>query len=272
MKLSELFKDKEKNKFKQICFSLIQAGLHSKDIVLEFYKNGFETEIKADNSPVTQADLASNKYICDFLTKEYPNFAILSEENKDNLSRLKFKDLFIIDPIDGTSDFINHDDEFSINLAYALDKKVVVGVIVVPAKNLLYFSFNDNNSYKYYIDQDKIENIHVSARENDLIVLTSRMHSSGLDLLEPIKNKIKQVVPCGSSYKGCQIAEGKADIYYTTSKNTKEWDVAPIDVIVKNAGGYFLNLDGYIDFEYNREDPYNQKGFYVCNIKENIIK
>ena len=272
MKLNDFIKLHKDEKYFDILENLLNIGSEAKNIVLNFYKNGFDVSIKQDDSPVTQADLASNKFITTKLKTLYKDFAILSEEDIDSKTRLTNDNLFIVDPIDGTSDFINHDDEFAINLAYAYKRKVEVGVIVVPAINKLYFSYCDNFSYEYDQTNDEVTQIKVSNRTTNLIMLRSRMHAVKSKLVDYLEKDILKTTPCGSSYKGCLVSKGEADFYFTTSPNTKEWDVAPIDIIVRNAGGLFLDGETLKPFVYNRENPYNLKGFFCLNSTDLLNK
>lgn len=259
-------------KYSDILLDLITIGIKAKDEVLKYYHDGFKVETKSDKSPVTSADLASNKIICEYLKNKYPSYAILSEESTDDLKRLENDRVFIIDPIDGTADFVDKDDEFSINLAFAVKGEIKVGVIIIPALNYCYFSYGHNPSYFYDLNENFIKIIHVSEKTDNLTVLTSRKHEVDLNVIKPIKHLVKDIKPCGSSYKGCLIAQGDADMYFNHSQNTKEWDVAPIDIIVTNAGGVFLTLNKMEKFIYNKKDPYNRDGFLCMNRSDYYIK
>lgn len=268
MKYAEYLDSVKNDKYTSILIDLINIGLKSKDIVLDFYNKGFSVKIKKDDSPVTQADLASNKFITSELKRLYKDYAILSEEDIDSKTRLTNDNLFIVDPIDGTTDFINKDGEFVINLAYAYKHVVKVGVIVVPCLNKIYFSCKDNYSYEYDLEKDIVSQIHVSSRKDNLIMLKSRTHPCESSIEKELKPLVKEIRLCGSAYKACLVSKGEADLYFTNSSFTKEWDVAPIDIIVRNAGGVFVDFKTLKPFVFNRENPYNENGYYCLNSNE----
>ena len=118
----------------------IKAAKDASKVILDFYHNGFKVETKDDNSPVTSADKASDKLIKEELIKAFPNYAFLTEEsyNKNDRSRLKNDYVWIIDPLDGTKDFVAHDDEFTINIALSYKHEVVLGVVLIPVKNEIF--------------------------------------------------------------------------------------------------------------------------------------
>ncbi|NLB49928.1 MAG: 3'(2'),5'-bisphosphate nucleotidase CysQ, partial [Erysipelotrichia bacterium] len=110
----------------------IEAGKRASVKIMEIYRKGFDVEIKSDQSPVTEADKLADKIIYDYLRKEFPNHAFFTEESDDNLNRLKNDFVWIIDPVDGTKNFVARDDEFTTNIALAYKHEIVVGVVVVP--------------------------------------------------------------------------------------------------------------------------------------------
>ena len=138
----------------------------AKEAVLKIYYEGFEVNIKADNSEVTNADLLSEKIIKESLSKNFPNYAILSEESSDNKERLTNDYCFIVDPIDGTKDYVNKTNNFAINIALAYKKEVVLGVIAVPCRNLYYYAIKGQGAYK--IENEIVIKIHVSDRKEKL--------------------------------------------------------------------------------------------------------
>ena len=220
--------------------------------VMKIYNDGnLGVEIKEDNSPVTKADKLADSLIREHLHKNFPSYAFLTEESTDDLSRLNNDYVWIIDPIDGTKDFIAHDGDFSINVGLAYKHEPVLGVIMTPADNIIYYAIKGKGSYK--IDANgNVKQIHVSNRTN--------------------KNtaQIPSIITFGSSKKGCLIAEGVADVCYRTTHNTKEWDTCAMHIIITEAGGYFSDIDGN-SISYNREDVYNRNGYVICNSKENFI-
>jgi 3'(2'), 5'-bisphosphate nucleotidase len=248
----------------------IEAGHRASEKIMEIYKKGFDVEIKSDNSPVTDADKAADQIIREYLHKEFPNYAFLTEESEDNLDRLENDFVWIVDPVDGTKDFVAKDDEFTTNIALSYKHEIVVGVVVVPARNELYFASKGNGAFHY--KDGKTSRIHVNDKLDNLTVLTSVFHTNEKEqaLIEKHKDKITKIEKYGSSIKPCRIAEGLAELSYRESAGTKEWDTAASDIIVKEAGGVFVEPDGK-NFVYNRKDVYNRKGYIVCNRKENML-
>ena len=256
--------------------AMLAAAANASRNVLKYYnKNTFSVETKDDNSPVTTADLASNEIIVECLSRLFPDYAILSEETADNKNRMQNPYVFIIDPIDGTKDFIAHNNEFAINIALVHNNEVVAGVVAVPALGLTYFASKGDGAY--LLDQtqpvDDLKPIHVTSKTSGLTVLTSRFHytDSEKSLVEKHKDKIANVKTVGSAYKICCIAQGLAEITYRTNPGTKEWDTAAPQIIVEEAGGMFIDLKTMSRMKYNREDVRNLDGYIVVNRKENII-
>lgn len=257
--------------YEEILKDMILAAQKAKDIIINYYKQGVSYELKEDNSPVTIADKESNKCIKEYLTKKYPGFAILSEEDKDSEDRLKNDYVIIIDPLDGTEDFIKRTDQFAINIALCYKHEIVAGVIGVPCLNYIYYASKDNGSYK--IDENgNITKLHVSNKTDNLTCLVSMFHTTKKEeeLISKHKDKIGEIKKCGSSYKACMIAEGKAEFTYRMSSGTKEWDTAPFEIIIKEAGGVVLKPD-LTPMKYNRKDVYNREGYIVANKIENIL-
>ena len=238
--------------------------------IMKIYNQGFDVEIKEDNSPVTMADKNADNIIRGHLHKMFPDHAFLTEESEDNQERLSNDYVWIVDPVDGTKDFVARDGGFTTNIALAYKHEVVVGVVLIPVTGEIYFATKDGGAYHQI--GEVIKKIHVNDKTEDLTVLKSVFHSNEKEamLIEKHSDKIKHVEKFGSSLKPCRIAEGLAEITYRMSAGTKEWDTAACDIIVKEAGGVFVEPDGK-DIVYNREDVYNRKGYVVANKKENIL-
>lgn len=254
------------NELKDMIFIAKKAS----SLLVDYYSKHVEVEIKSDNSPVTIADKESNKLITTYLKEKYPTYAFLSEEDKDDLNRLNNDLVFIIDPLDGTEDFIKHTDQFAINIALSYKHEVVAGVIAVPFYKKIYYGLKDSGAF--VVEEDTTKRISVSNKTEDLTCLTSVFHFSEKEkeLITKHSDKIKNVAKCGSSYKACLIAEGKAELSYRLQPGTKEWDTAPFEIIVKEAGGVVLKPD-FTPMKYNREDVYNREGYIIANKKENIL-
>lgn len=248
----------------------IEAGLLAKEKILEIYHQPFDVEIKEDNSPVTLADKTADKIIHDYLAKLFPDYAFLTEESDDNLERLNNDFVWIVDPVDGTKDFVARDGGFTTNIALAYKHEVVVGVVIVPVTGEIYYASKGNGAF--YRKDLLLERIHVNDKTDDLTCLRSVFHfnEDEKNLIEKHFDKIKHVEKFGSSLKPCRIAHGKAEITYRLSAGTKEWDTAASQIIVEEAGGLFVEPDG-TPIRYNRKDVYNRKGYVVVNRKENIL-
>lgn len=238
--------------------------------ILEIYNSDFEITYKEDDSPLTCADRAADEIIVNLIRAKYPEHAILSEESADHLSRLENPYCWVIDPLDGTKEFIHRTDEFTVNIALVYHHKPVVGVVYVPVTDELYYSILGEGSYYEHIGN--VEKIHVSGRTDELRILSSKYHRSDafLDLVEHNASRIKVVEGVGSSLKGCLIARGEAEGYYRYGL-TSEWDTAAVQLIVEEAGGIFKQMDD-TEMIYNRKDTLNRKGFYIVNDFVNILK
>ncbi len=248
----------------------LKAGISVIKPIMDIYNRGFDVEIKEDNSPVTEADKLADKLIREFLHKCYPTYAFLTEESEDNKSRLNNDYVWIIDPVDGTKDFVAKDGGFTVNIGLAYKHEVVVGVVIAPATGDIYFASKGNGAYHQI--GDEVKKIHVNDKIDNLTVLCSVFHFNEKEeaLITKWKDRITTKRKVGSALKACQIAEGLAEISYRMSAGTKEWDTAASQCVVEEAGGLFVKPDG-TPIKYNREDVYNREGYVIVNRKENIL-
>ncbi len=240
--------------------------------IMEVYESGdFGIEAKADDSPLTLADKAANRIIVDMLKTEFPGYAVLSEEEQDDLSRLENDLCFVVDPLDGTKEFIKRNGQFTVNIALSYKHKSVMGVIYVPVTKELYYAVQGYGSYME--TEGNTERMNVSDEKkmkSDLNVVMSNSHGAAeMDELIRIHG-LKNYVKVGSSLKGCMIAKGAADVYYRFGP-TMEWDTAAMQCIVEEAGGLLRQMDDS-EMLYNREDSLNSKGFYILNNIENKLR
>lgn len=244
----------------------VKAG----EIIIQIYNDSFDIEYKEDESPITIADKKSNQIIVDGLMKNFPQYAVLSEECEDDPSRLNNDWCWVVDPLDGTKEFINKNGEFTVNIALAYKNRVVLGVVYVPVTKELYYGASGFGAY--YQKESGPVRISVSERTEDIRVMMSRSHATDKlkNLIERNDHKISYVKRAGSSLKGCMIAKGDAEVYYRFGP-TKEWDTAAMQCIVEVAGGIFKQMDG-TDMLYNRKNTLNDKGFYIINNIENELK
>ncbi len=230
-----------------------------------------EVTYKEGNMPLTAADKASNRIIVDALREAFPDYAILSEEEKDDRSRLEQAYCFVVDPLDGTKEFIKRNGQFTVNIALAYEHRSVLGVIYVPVTGELYYAVQGQGAW---LDTPKEQGrrLHVSG-ETDLSKVRMVMSSShGCEQMDRLleKYKIQNFVKMGSSLKGCVVAKGEAELYYRFNP-TMEWDTAAMQCIVEEAGALFRQMDD-TPMLYNREDSLNAKGFYIINTRKNKLE
>ncbi|MDH4944091.1 3'(2'),5'-bisphosphate nucleotidase CysQ [Sulfurimonas sp. C5] len=225
--------------------------------IMEIYKKDFQVEYKDDKSPLTEADLASNKLICETLMELYPNIPIMSEENKqiEYEIRRNWEYYWCIDPIDGTKEFIKKNDEFTVNIALIHKNTPVLGVVYAPAICAMYSAKQGKGAY---LNGKKLP-LYINEKQGDkLYVVASKSHLSHetqqfIDNLNA--NEIEQVSK-GSSLKLCMVAEGSADIYPRLAP-TMEWDTAAADAIVREAGKMTYQFNSDIPVVYNKENLLN---------------
>ncbi|MFA5421722.1 MAG: 3'(2'),5'-bisphosphate nucleotidase CysQ [Bacilli bacterium] len=248
----------------------IRAVLSARDKIMEIYKKPFEVEIKEDNSPVTLADKTADEIIRRVISQAFPNHAFLTEESSDDKSRLTNDYVWIVDPVDGTKDFVDKNGEFTTNVALAYQHEIVVGVVLVPATGELYYATKGAGSF--YQKKNRIKKIRVNNKTRGLTVLTSRFHVNELELAMIGKHNdlIKRRKTYGSAIKPCRIARGLAEVSYRLSAGTKEWDTAASQIIVEEAGGVFVKPSGE-RILYNRDDVYNREGYVIANRIENVL-
>ena len=247
-----------------VCNVAIEAG----NEILNFYNHDIEVTHKEDLSPLTKADLASNKIILESLNKLNSNIPILSEESLVDWSiRKNWKKYWLVDPLDGTKEFIKKNGEFTVNIALIEDNHPILGVVYVPAKSLLYLAEKDKGSFKTNT-KDKLKNfegiqkILVSSQMNRARVIGSRSHSNAtFDNWVKEKFPNAEIVQAGSSLKFCLIAEGEADIYPRFGP-TSEWDIAAGHILVNEAGGKIRTFQND-SISYNTKENIINPEFYV---------
>ncbi len=242
---------------------LINLSKKAGKAILDIYNSeDFAIEIKSDNSPLTKADKASNKIIEEGLKKLFPGIPILSEEGKKipYKERKNWEQFWLVDPLDGTKEFIKRNGEFTVNIALIENNAPAFGVIYVPVTGEIYYGGPNYGSWK----NDR--QIFVSKRnsQDKLSVVQSRSHSGEEENDFYSNYKIKESLSKGSSLKICLVAEGKAEIYFRSGP-TWEWDTGAGHAILLGAGGYFVNKDKS-ELVYNKEIIKNF-GFIVSAFK-----
>ena len=248
----------------------IEAGVKAIEGILKIYNTDFDVEIKDDNSPVTLADKNADKVIREYLHEKYPDYAFLTEESIDNKERLNNDYVWIVDPVDGTKDFVARRGEFTTNIALAYKHEAVVGVVVIPLTGEIYYAAKGLGAF--YRHNGKTERIHVNDKLEGLTVLKSVFHTKPNEeaVYEKYKDRIAKIEKWGSAIKACRIARGLGELSLRLNDGTKEWDTAASQVVVEQAGGIFLDTKGQ-RIMYNREDVHNRIGYVICNRKENFL-
>ncbi len=229
------------------------------DAIMQVYNSdNFEVEIKGDDSPLTKADLASHNVIINALEKLFPQIPCLSEESTgiEFKERKEWQKCFIIDPLDGTKEFIARNDDFTVNIALLDKGKPVLGVIYVPVLDTYYYAAEGLGAYKKIGQQTEqsitVRDLPEKNGEKHFTVVASRRH--GLDKVESLCQNFSSydLTSRGSSLKMCLVAEGSADIYPRLAL-TSEWDTAAAQAIVEQAGGRLVQLD-FSDMTYNQKE------------------
>lgn len=255
--------------------SLLAAVEAGKDI-LTVYDTKFEVEYKEDRSPLTEADKRANLRIIEMLSDFGLPFLTEEEEATPYEQRKNWRKVWIVDPLDGTKEFVKRNGEFTVNIALAEDGKPVLGVIYSPVFKDLYFAMRDFGSYKverhdvialmnenkFFFDEiiKKAKRLPAEDKREKHTVVASRSHlnSETFNYLEELKKEKGEIVliNSGSSLKMCLVAEGKADEYPRFGP-TMEWDTAAGQVIVEQAGGKLLRMEDMQPLTYNRENLRN---------------
>ncbi len=240
----------------------IKAANEAGRAILEIYQGNYETSTKNDDSPITDADLKSNEVIKEILSQT--EHQILSEEDKDDLSRLSKETIWIVDPLDGTSDFIDKTGEFTVMISLIKNKKPILGVIGWPTEKTLFVAQKGSGAFRFSNEEwSKISVTKVSEIPKCRTV-GSRHHLSDREKLFIKKLGIEDFTSIGSSLKVGKISSGEAEAYITTTNKMKEWDSAASYCIISEAGGKMTDMSGN-DLTYNNEDVYHQNGILVTN-------
>ena len=240
----------------------IKAAQEASNVILDIYQKDYNISTKTDNSPVTDADLESNKIINKILSNT--KYSILSEEDVDDQSRLSKDMIWIVDPLDGTSDFIDKTGEFTIMIALIQNKKPILGVIAWPTEKTLFVAQKNCGAFRY--SNDKWDKISVTKIENlsKCRTIGSRHHLSDKEKEFIKKIGIKDFSSIGSSLKVGKISSGEAEVYITTTNKMKEWDTAASYCIITEAGGKMTDMLGN-ELTYNNKNVYHQNGILVTN-------
>ncbi len=243
------------NELKLIAEDLIETFKKAGDLSIELYRNGLKVELKDDNSPVSNGDLKVNELITDKIKKLTPSIPIISEETVDIKIKNSFDIFWLIDPIDGTREYIAGKEEYTLNAALVVNTVPVLGIVGVPKKKRLFYSFAPGESY--LIENGNIKKISCKKQQpkNKIVALSSMGKPSDLILNKLKEYNVSDIVKMASSYKFCVIATGEYDIY-AARERANEWDYAAGHAVAQNAGAIIKTLDGK-PFLYGKEDYKN---------------
>ena len=227
---------------KKITLSLIETFNQAGCAALSLRESGLKKKIKDDNTPVTNGDIEVNKILTKRITEITPNILIVSEENSAHKNDKNLNNFWLIDPIDGTNDYINNRNEFTLNAALIINKKPVIGIITAPAKKRIFYSYAMSNSYEL-VDNKEIELIN-KKKDSDEIKAVSYSNELKSEILKiHQKYKITTYQKMKSSLKFCVVATGEFDLYVAEPRAC-EWDIAAGHAIVEQAGGEVTDFEG----------------------------
>ena len=250
---------------------LIEISKDAGKAILEVYNREGDLNVnkKSDDSPITEADLAAHKIIEERLKQLTPDIPFLSEESEmpDYQTRSQWESYWLVDPLDGTKEFVNRNGEFTVNIALIKNHKPVAGIVYVPVTDVAYYGAEGLGAFKKAANNsvEPISTRTMAEKVGPTIVVASRRHGAEkLDAaLELIENKFGEcdLANMGSSLKICLVAEGKADIYPRLAP-TCEWDTAAAQAVLEAAGGVVVDPDMAV-FEYNRKEALLNPFFFA---------
>jgi len=252
------------------CQILKNIAVKAGEKIMEIYqREDFSaiTDFKADDSPLTLADKESHKIIASGLEASFIGIPVLSEEGRDISydERKEWKRFWLVDPLDGTKEFIKRNGQFTVNIALIEDGVPLLGVIYIPATKAFYFGQKGVMAFKE--DELGRSELRTGLRTSDLVAVGSQSHSSPEEQTVLNKLGVKEMLSKGSSLKFCMVAEGKADVYYRHGP-TMEWDTAAGQAIVEAAGGLVLDMEKN-PFRYNKQNLLNNS--FYCLSNKNLI-
>jgi len=238
------------NELKSLTESLLETFLNAGQKAIELRNKGLKTTFKSDNSPVTNGDLEVDKLLKEKIIQTTPNIPIISEETVNLNKNNEYKNFWLIDPIDGTKEYIKNNDEFTLNASLIIDLEPAIGVIYAPAKKKLFYSYGNGFSFERF-EQKKI---HLECKKKTKLGEVHAVSNSAIPSNEVLKIhkkfNVKKFVSMRSSYKFCVIATGEFDLYAAKAR-AYEWDIAAGHAILKHAGGMVTTLDEK-EFKYGK--------------------
>ena len=255
---------------KEIIHEIIAITRQAGSTIMEVYKTDFDIQIKADNSPVTAADTKANAIITEGLKEINPEIPILSEEGRDIPfeERSKWETFWLVDPLDGTKEFIKKNDEFTVNIALLEKNQPIFGVVFAPALDILFWGCQDKGSYKSNIG-NSYNSISVNSQLSDPVQIAgSRSHPSTKMNVFTSQFEKYEIKPMGSSLKICSVADGSVD-FYPRLGPTKEWDTGAAHAVLRAAGGEIIKYGTNEPLEYNKQNLLNPE--FIAGHMQNIL-
>jgi len=241
--------------------TVIDISHDAGELILDVYRNEFNVEIKGDGTPLTIADQRSHNLICSRLLELTPDIPILSEEseNIEFSDRSRWRTYWLVDPLDGTKEFVKRSGEFTVNIALIHENQPVLGVVHTPYKEWTHWGIHARGAWKQVANEAKQQIFAKNYSGGQAIIVASKSH--GQAKLEQFLDNFKkkegnyQISNMGSALKICLVAEGLGDIYPRLGL-TSEWDTASADIIIREAGGKIIQPNGKL-VVYNKENLLN---------------
>ena len=240
---------------KKIIEELVDTFLKAGELSISLRDKGLKKEIKSDNTPVSNGDLEVNKFITKKISEITPEIPIISEETSDNKNNSTLKDFWLVDPIDGTYDYINDLEEFTINAGLIINNKPVAGLINAPAKRRMFYAYGKGNAYE--LSNGKIVNLNdKTIKNNQSLKFISYSNKIKPEIQKIYKNLgVTENVKMKSSLKFCVVATGEYD-GYVAEPRAYEWDIAAGHAILLSAGGSITDFEGN-EILYGKKDLKN---------------
>ena len=240
---------------KKIIEELVDTFLKAGELSISLRNKGLKKEIKSDNTPVSNGDLEVNKFITKKISEITPDIPIISEETSDNKNNSTLKDFWLVDPIDGTYDYINDLEEFTINAGLIINNKPVAGLINAPAKRRMFYAYGEGNAYE--LSNGKIVNLNdKTIKNNQSLKFISYSNKIKPEIQKIYKNLgVTENVKMKSSLKFCVVATGEYD-GYVAEPRAYEWDIAAGHAILLSAGGSITDFEGN-EILYGKKDLKN---------------
>ncbi len=261
--------------FDRLVAVMRRLALEAGERILEVYNSAsFEVKSKSDTSPVTEADEAADALISAGLRAEFPDVTLITEEQADSHA-LSARTFLIVDPLDGTKEFVQRRGDFTVNIAYVQDGVPVRGVVYAPAQGRLFYTAPDGASVEEVGPHDvarpgATRALKVAASDNDaLMVVASKSHRDQATDDYIARYTVRDMTSAGSSLKFCLVATGEADLYPRLGR-TMEWDTAAGDAVLRGAGGHVVRFDDHTPLAYGK--PGWDNPFFIAHAPGVVLK